>query len=87
MLIVAISAKENVTIRIYAKVTTFLKRNSVGYELKKSQVLKREEIKSKRLTMIYLILKVAFIIVFTRHCIRLRSLNYRTQWLFNNYSL
>ena len=44
MIKVVLSVKENIETNKFARVIAFLKRNSVGYEPKKSKVLTREEI-------------------------------------------
>ena len=46
MIKVVLSVKENIETNKFARVIAFLKRNSVGYEPKKSKVLTREEIKT-----------------------------------------
>ncbi|CAG9759373.1 unnamed protein product [Ceutorhynchus assimilis] len=73
MLKAVLSVKENIHIDQFPRVIAFLKRNSVGYEPKKSKVLSREEIDQFLATAsdeTYLLTKVALVIGLCGACRR-----------------
>ncbi|CAG9766248.1 unnamed protein product [Ceutorhynchus assimilis] len=73
MLKAVLSVKENIQIEKFPRVIAFLKRNSVGYEPKKSKVLSREEIDQFLATAsdeAYLLTKVALVIGLCGACRR-----------------